>query len=304
MGLPDGTAQLLDAAFASGLEILEVLYPICKVWQPGYKICWAVFQMSFMILSFLLLAKLQIDIVPTIAVMSHATFAAVTIYGHTPCGPWSSYPKWSLYLGVIAVVASIGFFWVPYQTAAQCMICVALIISCAGARAHETRGPVQSPVVHNGPWNPGSSGSRQPGNELLVSPPAPPTWQRVAVIGPQRAGKTRVIVSHGLQNTYTGYAKTFEDTYNIRRMVHGKVINLEVHDTGGCDLVEHAEWIQKWWAANSYRILVYDVTSRQSFDRLKELVEKHHPSSAAFIYAALPLGGRSNTEERGLFVCE
>lgn len=74
-------------------------------------------------------------------------------------------------------------------------------------------------------------------------------------------------------------------------MVHGKVINLEVHDTGGCDLVEHAEWIQKWWAANSYRILVYDVTSRQSFDRLKELVEKHHPSSAAFIYAALPLGG-------------
>lgn len=167
--------------------------------------------MGFAILAFSLLAKWQIDIVPAIAVVSHATFAAVMICGHTPCGPWSSFPKWSLFLsvvGVFAVAGSIGLIGVPHQTAAQCAICVTLIISYTGVRvgsqAHEISGPVQSPVVHDGPWNSGSSGSREPGIGLSLSPPAPSTRERVAVIGPQRAGKTRVIVSHGLQKTYTG----------------------------------------------------------------------------------------------------
>ena len=194
--------------------------------------------MGFVGVGLLLLVKWQIEVLSAIVVIPHATFATVMIWAYMR-GVRSSFDKRSRFLGIVGactLAGSIGLAGAPQQAAAQCLLCIILIISLAvfqtwcrtGSLDLITRSPgpqddawwnlgvgvqspsqardvgdlvVQSPIlqspVQNSPWYPGSS--RQPGIELMLSiSTATIRGVRVAVIGPKRAGKTRVVMQYGL----------------------------------------------------------------------------------------------------------
>ncbi|KAI9066656.1 ras protein [Trametes coccinea BRFM310] len=89
------------------------------------------------------------------------------------------------------------------------------------------------------------------------------SW-RVAVLGDGGVGKTALAVQFTL-NCFT-YDPTIEDAYRKQLVVDNRMCFVEVIDTAGQE--EYATLRDQWVREGQGFILVYSITSRNSFERL------------------------------------
>jgi small GTP-binding protein len=99
-----------------------------------------------------------------------------------------------------------------------------------------------------------------------------PQLIKVAVLGDGGVGKTAVVIQFVSNHFPEGYDPTIEDWYRRNITVDAIPVLLEILDTAG--QAEFTPLRDQWIRFSDGFILVYNITSRQSFDELRN-IKKH-----------------------------
>ncbi|KAI9337569.1 small GTPase superfamily [Obelidium mucronatum] len=90
----------------------------------------------------------------------------------------------------------------------------------------------------------------------------------IVVLGDGAVGKTALTTQYCLNNFPEAYDPTIVDSYRKKVLVDGEECILEILDTAGQD--EFLGMRDQWFRFGDGFILVYSITSRQSFNYIKE----------------------------------
>ncbi|EFA79048.1 small GTPase [Heterostelium album PN500] len=96
---------------------------------------------------------------------------------------------------------------------------------------------------------------------------------KLVMLGQGGVGKTSISIRFVSDRFVTDYDPTVEDAYKKDYQIDGKEITLEILDTAGQE--EYASGVQdKSIRVGEGFICIYSITSKESFQRLKDLREK------------------------------
>lgn len=129
--------------------------------------------------------------------------------------------------------------------------------------------------------------------------------QSVVMLGGGGVGKSSLTLRLITNNFTDDYDATIEDSYRKVLEVDGKVANLEILDTAGQE--EFWSLVDSWVRTAEGVILVYDVSSRQTFEDMCRLYErvvmckdtKQVPMVVVANKCDLPLGRRQISAVEG-----
>ncbi|KAK6367519.1 RAS2 protein [Lithohypha guttulata] len=114
------------------------------------------------------------------------------------------------------------------------------------------------------------------------------TLYRLVVLGDGGVGKTALTIQLCLNHFVETYDPTIEDSYRKQVVIDAQACMLEVLDTAGQE--EYTALRDQWIRDGEGFVLVYSITSRNSYDRIRKFFnqvqrvkESHHPAS--------PIGG-------------
>lgn len=99
----------------------------------------------------------------------------------------------------------------------------------------------------------------------------PTHFDKVVVLGGGGVGKSSITIRFITNNFIEDYDATIEDSYRKMFNVDDEICNLEILDTAGQD--EYKPLVNGWIRSSDGFILVYDVTSRQTFEEVKDFYE-------------------------------
>ncbi|ORY50481.1 hypothetical protein BCR33DRAFT_713272 [Rhizoclosmatium globosum] len=98
-----------------------------------------------------------------------------------------------------------------------------------------------------------------------------PVQYHIVVLGDGAVGKTALTIQYCLNNFVEHYDPTIEDSYRKQVVVDNESCILEILDTAGQE--EYAAMGDQWLRMGDGFLLVYSITSRQSFNRVKRFHE-------------------------------
>mmetsp|Transcript_31257 Transcript_31257/g.48787 ORF Transcript_31257/g.48787 Transcript_31257/m.48787 type:complete len:190 (-) Transcript_31257:144-713(-) len=95
--------------------------------------------------------------------------------------------------------------------------------------------------------------------------------QQVCVLGEGGVGKTALTIRLCSDRFVTEYDPTIEDSYRKQLLIDGKAVLVEILDTAGQEefKAQRDEWIRD----SDGFVVVYSITSRSSFDNIKEIID-------------------------------
>ncbi|KAI8611967.1 small GTPase superfamily [Chytriomyces sp. MP71] len=100
-----------------------------------------------------------------------------------------------------------------------------------------------------------------------------PSQYHVVVLGDGAVGKTALTIQYCLNSFVEHYDPTIEDSYRKQVIVDGETCVLEILDTAGQE--EYAQSMgDQWLRIGNGFLLVYSITSRNSFTRIKRFREQ------------------------------
>mmetsp|Transcript_43757 Transcript_43757/g.50320 ORF Transcript_43757/g.50320 Transcript_43757/m.50320 type:complete len:190 (+) Transcript_43757:118-687(+) len=91
---------------------------------------------------------------------------------------------------------------------------------------------------------------------------------KIAVMGPGAVGKSALTIRLVTNNFQTEYDPTIEDRYRIQEKVDEKLANLDLLDTAGED--DYSTMRDQWMREGKGFLLVYSITSKKSFESIKQ----------------------------------
>ncbi|KAK5092346.1 RAS2 protein [Exophiala xenobiotica] len=110
------------------------------------------------------------------------------------------------------------------------------------------------------------------------------TLYKLVVLGDGGVGKTALTIQLCLNHFVETYDPTIEDSYRKQVVIDAQACMLEVLDTAGQE--EYTALRDQWIRDGEGFILVYSITSRNSYDRIRKFFnqvqrvkESHHPGS-------------------------
>jgi small GTP-binding protein len=94
---------------------------------------------------------------------------------------------------------------------------------------------------------------------------------QVCVLGEGGVGKTALTIRLCSDRFVTEYDPTIEDSYRKQLVVNGRAVMVEILDTAGQEefKAQRDEWIRD----SDGFVIVYSITSRTSFDNIKEFYD-------------------------------
>ncbi|KAI9739096.1 MAG: Ras GTPase ras2 [Cirrosporium novae-zelandiae] len=100
------------------------------------------------------------------------------------------------------------------------------------------------------------------------------TLYKLVVLGDGGVGKTALTIQLCLNHFVETYDPTIEDSYRKQVVIDGQACMLEVLDTAGQE--EYTALRDQWIRDGEGFVLVYDITSRSSFTRIKKFHGQIH----------------------------
>lgn len=94
---------------------------------------------------------------------------------------------------------------------------------------------------------------------------------KVVVLGPEAVGKTAIVIRLVNKTFQERYDPTIEDCFQTVRTVHDKTLRIDILDTAGQDAFASVK--QQYMISGNGFLMVYSITSTDSFDRCKESVD-------------------------------
>ncbi|GAB5367806.1 hypothetical protein AAMO2058_001263000 [Amorphochlora amoebiformis] len=95
---------------------------------------------------------------------------------------------------------------------------------------------------------------------------------KLAVLGSGAVGKSALTIRLVTDNFLDEYDPTIEDSYRKQVVIDEETALLDILDTAGQD--EFSSMQDQWMRDGKGFLLVYSITDKQSFDKIKELREK------------------------------
>ncbi|KAI8829635.1 small G-protein Ras2 [Chytriomyces cf. hyalinus JEL632] len=100
-----------------------------------------------------------------------------------------------------------------------------------------------------------------------------PSLHHIVVLGDGAVGKTALTIQYCLNNFVEHYDPTIEDSYRKQVNIDGETCVLEILDTAGQEEYSSSMGDQ-WLRRGDGFLLIYSITSRQSFARIKRFREQ------------------------------
>lgn len=95
---------------------------------------------------------------------------------------------------------------------------------------------------------------------------------KFAVMGEGGVGKTALVIQLCLNKFVETYDPTIEDSYRTHILLNGRPVTVELMDTAGQE--EYAALREQWITEGEGFVVVYSVTDKQSFARIRQYFEE------------------------------
>jgi GTPase KRas len=95
---------------------------------------------------------------------------------------------------------------------------------------------------------------------------------KIVALGDGGVGKTAITIMYVAKHFVETYDPTIEDTYRKQTMIDGHPVLLDVLDTAGQE--EFSALRDSWMRYGKCYLLIFDITSRSSFEQLSSFQEK------------------------------